>query len=66
MHYIIKYCSISPTYVSVPAEPSSGGQGYIHITSTDDIIYMHHNINSSYYHINRLQCIKFRCILFEL
>jgi hypothetical protein len=33
MHYIIKYCSISPTYVSAPAEPSSGGQGYIHITS---------------------------------
>jgi hypothetical protein len=27
MHYIIKYCSISPTYVSVPVEPSSGGQG---------------------------------------
>jgi hypothetical protein len=33
MHYIIKYCSISPTYVSVPVEPSSGGQSYIHITS---------------------------------
>jgi hypothetical protein len=28
MHYIIKYCSIFPTYVSVPVEPSSGGQGY--------------------------------------
>jgi hypothetical protein len=41
MHYIIKYCLITPTYVSGPVEPSSGGQGYIHITSissSDDII----------------------------
>jgi hypothetical protein len=34
MHYIIKYCLISPTYVLAPVEPSSGGQGlhlyYIH------------------------------------
>jgi hypothetical protein len=28
-----QYCLISPTYVSVPVEPTSGGQGYIHITS---------------------------------
>jgi hypothetical protein len=24
IHYIIKYCLISPTYVSAPVEPSSG------------------------------------------
>jgi hypothetical protein len=33
MHYIINYCSLSPTYVSVPVEPSLGDQGYIQITS---------------------------------
>jgi hypothetical protein len=33
LYNIIKYCSIAPTYVSAPVEPSSGGQGYIHITS---------------------------------
>jgi hypothetical protein len=27
------YLKLHTTYVSVPAEPSSGGQGYIHITS---------------------------------
>jgi hypothetical protein len=41
MHLVGIKQYLSPTYVSAPVEPSSGGQGYIHITSiskSDDII----------------------------
>jgi hypothetical protein len=38
MHYIIKYCSISPTYVLATVEPSSGGLVVWLITTLQDTL----------------------------